>query len=59
MEGFMPFISGWTIDNVVETGNLDMLKVVGIIYVFIIAIQVTTVYWFIYHAGKVESGKVR
>lgn len=56
IEGFMPFISGWTIDNVVETGNLDMLKVVGVIYVFVIAIQVFTVYWFIYHAGKVESG---
>ena len=54
MEGFMPFISGWTIDNVVETGNLDMLKVVGIVYVFVIVIQVSTVYWFIYHAVFVK-----
>ncbi|MGL1892765.1 MAG: ABC transporter ATP-binding protein/permease [Spirochaetaceae bacterium] len=56
VEGSMPFISGWIIDNVVETGNLDMLKIAGVIYVFVISVQVLSVYWFIYHAGKVESG---
>lgn len=56
LEGSMPFISGWIIDNVIETGNLNMLKKVGILYIFIVIFQITTVYWFIYHAGKVESG---
>lgn len=56
VEGSMPFISGWVIDNVVETGNLNVLKKVGIIYAVIVLLQITTVYWFIFHAGKVESG---
>ncbi|QEN06369.1 ABC transporter ATP-binding protein [Thiospirochaeta perfilievii] len=56
VEGSMPFISGWIIDNVVETGNLDMLKIAGGIYTAVIIAQITTVYWFIFHAGKVESG---
>lgn len=56
IEGTMPFISGWVIDNVIETGNLNMLKKVGVLYIFVILLQGLSVYWFIYHAGKVESG---
>ena len=56
IEGSMPFLSGWVIDNVIETGNLIMLKRISVIFIFVIILQVLSVYWFIYHAGKVESG---
>ena len=56
VEGSMPFISGWVIDNVVETGNLVMLKSVAVVYVVVIVVQYLSVYWFIHNAGRVESG---
>lgn len=56
IEGSMPFLSGWVIDNVIETGNLIMLKKVSVLFIIVIVLQVLSVYWFIYHAGKVESG---
>ncbi len=55
-EGSLPFIYGRLIDRVVETQSLDVLKSYGVFYGIIFTILVLTVYWFIYHAGKVESG---
>lgn len=56
LEGTMPFVSGWIIDNVIETGNLQMLKRISVIYAVIVVMQILFVYWFIYHGGKVETG---
>ncbi|MBN2617132.1 MAG: ABC transporter ATP-binding protein [Spirochaetales bacterium] len=56
IEGSLPFLSGWIIDNVIETGNLNMLKKVSVIYLLFVTSNILTVYWFIYHAGKVETG---
>lgn len=56
VEGVLPFINGWLIDDVIEAGNLNMLKVIGPVYALLIVCQILLVYWFIYNAGKVESG---
>ena len=56
VEGSMPSINGWIIDNVATTGNLEMLKFVALVYFLIIIILVFTIYWFIRNTGKVETG---
>jgi ATP-binding cassette, subfamily B, bacterial len=54
--GIMPFLSGWLIDDVATSGNLDKLKLMIPVFIAIIVGQVSFVYWFIFNAGKVDSG---
>lgn len=56
MDGVMPFVSGWVVDNIIKVKNSELLPWYAAAYLVIIVVNAIMIYYFIKQAGSFEKG---